>query len=101
MDLPVYNPAPEAAAELPAYTGRRSTSTPAVHQQPPAEYVFELRNKSTPWATLNIKGCAGYTGELPTFFEGKNITGSVGLNLENGENIHSIVASVSSSLVRS
>jgi hypothetical protein len=54
-----------------------------------------MHNKNTPWLTLTVQSSASCSKNLPKFFEGKDVTGSVALKLLNGDTIHSISVSVS------
>jgi len=87
--------------ELPAYTGRRTPSSPRTTRRRPlsTEHVFQLLNTESPWATLNILSNARSATQLPSFTEGDNIAGSLSLDLRNVETVHSIVISVKGTII--
>ncbi|KAJ7227395.1 hypothetical protein GGX14DRAFT_348124 [Mycena pura] len=79
---------PSRAAALPVYS-RRASSVAASQRLVLTEHQYHLssRRSKPPWATLKVFSRSPTPAQLPTFFEGDRITGSLALNLEQTETI--------------
>lgn len=79
---------PSRAAALPVYS-RRASSVSASQRPVLTEHRYHLssRRSKPPWATLKVFSRSPTPAQLPTFFEGDKITGSLALNLEQTETI--------------
>jgi len=53
-----------------------------------------MTTKNKPWLTLTLLSSAGSSKNIPKFFEGKDVIGSVALKLHNADTIHSVSVSV-------
>jgi hypothetical protein len=88
----------ELESEPPAYTGQ-GTSAPLLPthvQRAPKEFTYDLTSpKGKPWAILTVLGDPVLSKQLPSFREGRNITGSVKLSLESRDSIRAVSISVS------
>jgi hypothetical protein len=84
---------PGLSDELPAYT-RRNTLTQSVARREPTEHVYLLTEKNRPWVTLKLYSSAKSSKSLPTFFEKERINGSLEINADRGDSIHSVTAVV-------
>jgi len=103
MDLPPLYEANSTEAptldysELPAYRRRSPTLRPlTAPSSPRTEHVFELSNKKKgTWAKLKLLSGARSPKQLPIYFEGENITGTIELDLTIPDAIHCIYVLVS------
>lgn len=84
---------PQSGNELPAYTRRNTLAQPLVRREP-TEHVYLLTEKNRAWVTLKIQSSAKSNKSLPTFFEKENVNGSLEINADKGDSIHSITATV-------
>lgn len=87
-------PEPETL-EPPTYTPR--LELPHLTQtgrQPRKEFTGNLSKKGIPWAVLTILGDTSLSPSIPTILEGSDIVGSVKLNLDKEDGIHSVVVLV-------
>lgn len=58
------------------------------------EHTFLLKDNSRNWVTLKLYSDAKSPKSLPLYFEGKGIVGSLAINAEKGDSVHSITAKV-------
>ncbi|KAJ7707530.1 hypothetical protein B0H17DRAFT_918282 [Mycena rosella] len=92
-------PAPQSAADLPAYT-RRNTLAQPVARREPVEHIYPLADgKARPWASLILKSSAKSGKSVPTFFEKEHINGSFELTAEKGDSIQSVTVTVTGRIV--
>lgn len=90
-------PAPSSGTDqnLPPYTRRNTLLQPVTLHRAPTEHVYPLVDgRSRPWATLKVYSSAKSAKSLPTFFEKEKINGSLELNVEKGESIQAVTATV-------
>lgn len=82
--------------EPPTYTPRPVLShLTQTANQPRKEFTANLSKKGIPWAVLTMLGNPGLSPSIPTILEGSDIVGSVKLNLDKEDGIHSVVVLVS------
>ncbi|KAJ7104001.1 hypothetical protein B0H15DRAFT_808037 [Mycena belliarum] len=92
-------PAPQSAADLPAYTRRNTLAQPVAHREP-VEHVYPLADgKGRPWASMTLRSSAKSGKSVPTFYEKEHINGSFQLSAEKGDSIQSIIATVTGRIV--
>ena len=60
----------------------------------PIEHVYALKENNRNWVTLKLYSSAKSPKSLPAFFEGEHINGSLEINAERGDSIHSVTAKV-------
>ncbi|KAF9466644.1 hypothetical protein BDZ94DRAFT_1157821 [Collybia nuda] len=89
---------PQSGNELPIYTRRNTLAQPVI-QREPTEHVYLLTEKNRAWVTLKIQSSAKSSKSLPTFFEKENINGSLEINADKGDSIHSITATVTGRII--
>lgn len=58
------------------------------------EHTFLLKENSRNWVTLKLYSDAKSPKSLPLYFEGEGIVGSLAINAEKGDSVHSITAKV-------
>jgi hypothetical protein len=82
--------------ELPEYMGLQ-TRTPDVaitRRELTTHETTANTSKGTPWLTLKVRSRARNPTQLPQFWEGDTITGSVDLDLQKPESIVGVTISV-------
>ncbi|KAF7316705.1 hypothetical protein HMN09_00403600 [Mycena chlorophos] len=90
-----------SVTSLPAYTAHTHRPRTANAAREPTQHVFEIKDKKDKaWATLNLSSSARSTSSLPVVLEGEPITGSVSLDISNGDkNILGITVRVRGSVL--
>lgn len=58
------------------------------------EHTFRLKENNRDWVTLKLYSGAKSSTSLPVYFEKEEISGSLEINAERGDSIHSITAKV-------
>jgi hypothetical protein len=80
--------------ELPPYSSTLAPQPSGCRDR--VEHIYQLgSSKNKPWATLKLFSSANSPKQLPTFFQGEQIIGSVEMSLEKGDNLRSVSVSVS------
>ncbi|KAF9466645.1 hypothetical protein BDZ94DRAFT_187800 [Collybia nuda] len=87
-------------SELPSYT-RRPTPPSSTRSSSHVykEFTTELSRKGQPWAVLTVLADGALSASLPTILEGSSVTGSVKLNLDKKDGIHSVIVYVKGSII--
>lgn len=87
-------PAPVPSTDLPPYS-RHNTPTGRHTPREPTEHVFQIMSgKDKAWATLKVFSSAKSAKSLPTFYEKEIINGIVELDVERGDSIQAVNATV-------
>ena len=84
---------PRVGEQPPPYIRRHAIAQPV----PPhelTEHMYHLKDSNRDWVTLKLHSSAKSSRSLPIYFEGENISGSLQINAEKGDSIHSITAEV-------
>jgi hypothetical protein len=77
------------------YTSSSSDASSLYPRGARTEHIMELANgKNRPWAMFRVFSSARSPEQIPLFYEGESITGSVELILQNSDPIHSISITV-------
>ena len=85
---------PPSGSELPSYTRRNVSQVTASRQA--TEHLFHVFNAKgkKPWMTLKVYSSAKSSKSLPTFFEKEKINGLLEVDVEKGDSILAITATV-------
>ncbi|KAK0193943.1 hypothetical protein F5146DRAFT_1033401 [Armillaria mellea] len=92
-------PAPVPSTDLPPYS-RHNTPTGRHTPREPTEHVFQIMgSKDRAWATLKVFSSAKSAKSLPTFYEKEIINGIVELDVERGDSIQAVNATVTGRVI--
>ncbi|KAK0223391.1 hypothetical protein IW262DRAFT_1269466 [Armillaria fumosa] len=92
-------PAPVPSTDLPPYS-RHNTPTGRHTPREPTEHVFQIMSgKDKAWATLKVFSSAKSAKSLPTFYEKEIINGIVDLDVERGDSIQAVNATVTGRVI--
>jgi hypothetical protein len=78
----------------PPYICRNTLAYPVTPGEPTEHTYYLLKENNRNWATLKLYSGAKSSTSLPVYLERENIIGSLEINAERGDSIHSITANV-------